>query len=235
MSQHGGDHVDREVVEAILGLPGEEWTPGEIRTIIYSLATVHLKAVLTIGKLELGGIEEAEEAFQEFCAKKLQHGFPRFDPKKGKGLRYVMEGWRLHLRTCDRRKKKRATCEHQVAVDEKGKAIVEAIDGAPPVELPLDVKHALKSLTDDEQRVVRDRIQGYRHEEIAARIGKTGAAVRQIYFRAKKKVGRLLADYDEGTDTTVNTAGTLEGNSSGSDDDTAKGRNTDNAKTEDSP
>jgi RNA polymerase sigma factor (sigma-70 family) len=194
-------HDDWVDIESIFSKRGNMWSTDERKRVALWLTKERRKAYLTIGCLRLRQWQDAEDAFQDFCIKIMDEGFPKFhpqfDPQRGTAHAYILQMWRSHLTNCKQRRVRHILRERPMVVDEEGKPLVEATDRAPSVPTLVDLEQRFDSLPDEKREVIAHRIfKGMSFKEIAAERGKTEDAVKKIYKRAMESL-RKQADKEE--------------------------------------
>lgn len=180
------DWVD---IESIFSKKGKKWNTDEKKRVALWLTTTQRLQYLTIGYLSLSNLDDAEDAFQDFCIKIMEEGFPEFDPQEGTAHAYILQAWRYYLTNYKRRRVRHILLERPMVVDEEDKLLVEATDRDPPVPTLVDLEQRLESLSDVQREVIVQRFfhgngQLKPFTEIATEIGKSKEAVKKICQRA---------------------------------------------------
>ncbi len=227
-------------IQPTLAKPGDEWSPTDKVKVACWLTRERREQYMTIGLLSLDNVEDVEDAFQDFCMKKIIGiGFPKYDPQ-GNADSYFLGAWRNYLTDYRRRRGRRVRKEQQAPVDEEGKPLVEAVDKDPPVPTLVDLKQRLESLP-AEQRIVilqrhydgRGRLKPYK--DIAAELGKSEEAVKKVYQRGMESLRKQADDEDQRTVMIETAPPDEEPKRTGSDADTATDRWIRQTKSEDLP
>ena len=190
-------------IEDIFDKPGRDWTPEErVKVVVWLNSNPQLQYLRLVASRRLGSKskpEDAEDAWHEFCVKRLNRVIDNYDPAEGRRFwDYLLYCFR---RFCDpKREKIERRTEVQLPVSEDGELEFEFADQNEDVERSaeqneqrLHILRCVNKLPADLREVVNLRhFMELSVKETAKTLGISEALVKQRAFRAREKLRRWL-------------------------------------------